>query len=125
MLEVLIGFIAGIVSGLGMGGGTVLILFLSLFLDVEQHIAQATNVIFFIPAAISAIAVGLKNKNINLKIGIPICLWGIVGAFIGAYISAKMDVNMLRKSFGIFLILIAIYQTYEYIKEKKRHTSIK
>lgn len=124
-MEILIGIISGMVTAIGMGGGTVLILFLSIFLDVEQHIAQATNVIFFIPAAISAIAVGLKNKNINLKIGISICLWGMLGAFIGAYISAKMNVNMLRKSFGIFLILIAIYQTYEYIKEKKRHNSIK
>ena len=108
-----------------MGGGTVLILFLSLFLDIEQHIAQATNVIFFIPTAIAAIWVSLKNKNVNLKVGLPICLWGILGAFIGAYISTKMEVSMLRKFFGAFLIFIAIYQTYEYIKDKKRHNKIK
>jgi len=108
-----------------MGGGTVLILLLSLFLDVEQHIAQSTNVIFFIPTAIAAIIVSLKNKNINLKVAIPICLWGMIGAAVGAYISTKMNVNILKKSFGIFLILIAIYQTYEYIKSKKRHNSIK
>ena len=125
MIEVLIGVIAGIVGGLGMGGGTVLILFLSLFLGIEQHIAQATNIIFFVPTAIAAIMINLKNKNINLKIATPICFWGIWGAFIGSYISMKMNVNLLRKCFGIFLILIAIYQTYAYIKEKKRHTNIK
>lgn len=108
-----------------MGGGTVLILFLSVFLGIEQHIAQATNVIFFVPTAIAAIIVSLKNKNINLKVAIPICLWGILGAFIGAYISTKMNVSVLKKCFGSFLILIAIYQTYEYIKYKKRHNSIK
>lgn len=108
-----------------MGGGTVLILLLSLFLNIEQHIAQSTNVIFFIPTAIAAIIVSLKNKNINLKYGIPICLWGIIGAFLGAYVSNKMNVEMLRKCFGIFLIIIAIYQTYEYIKGKKRHTNTK
>ena len=76
MIEIFIGIVAGIVGGLGMGGGTVLILFLSLFLGIEQHIAQATNIIFFIPTAITAIIVNLKNKNINLKVAAPICLWG-------------------------------------------------
>ena len=108
-----------------MGGGTILILFLSLLLGVEQHIAQATNVIFFVPTSIAAIIVSLKNKNINLRVAVPICLWGILGAFIGSFISIKMNVRNLKKSFGIFLIFIAIYQTYEYIKDKKRHNSIK
>lgn len=125
MVEIFTGVISGIVSGLGMGGGTILILFLSLFLDIEQHIAQATNVIFFVPTAITAILVNLKQKNINLKIGIPICLWGVIGAFIGAIISMQMNMKTLRKFFGGFIILIAIYQTYMYIKSKKRHTSIK
>lgn len=125
MIEIFIGIVAGIVGGLGMGGGTVLILFLSLFLGIEQHIAQATNIIFFIPTAITAIIVNLKNKNINLKVAAPICLWGILGAFIGSYISIKMNMIILRKCFGFFLIVIAIYQKYAYIKEEKRHNSIK
>lgn len=125
MLEIFIGMIAGIVGGLGMGGGTVLILLLSLLLDIEQHIAQATNVIFFVPTAIAAIYVSFKNRNINLKVGIPVVMWGCLGAFIGASISTKMNLGYLRKCFGIFLIFIAIYQLAGYIKEKKRHTNEK
>lgn len=125
MLEILIGIVSGIIGGLGMGGGTVLILFLSLFLDVEQHIAQATNIVFFVPTAISAIIVSIKNKNINFKIALPICLWGTLGAFVGACISLKMNMNLLRKCFGAFLIFIAIYQTYEYKKTKKKHNNTK
>lgn len=129
MQEIFIGFVAGIVSGLGMGGGTILILLLSLFLGVEQHIAQATNVIFFVPTAISAIIIFVKNKNIKFKIGIPICIYGIIGALIGASISINLNVNILRKCFGIFLILIGIHQTYSlykrYKKEKKRNNTIK
>lgn len=124
-MEVIIGIIAGIIGGLGMGGGTLLILFLSLFLDIEQHVAQATNVIFFVPTAIAAIMISLKNKNIHLKIGIPVMIWGVLGAFLGATISTRMNVGVLRKCFGVFLILIAIYQSYEYIKEKKRHNNVK
>ena len=99
--------------------------FFHFFFGVEQHVAQSTNVIFFIPTAIASIIVNLRNKNINLKQGLPICLWGIVGAFFGANISMKMQVQELRKLFGLFLILIAFYQMREYIKEKKRHNSNK
>lgn len=55
MVEVLIGIISGIVTGGGMGGGTILILLLTLFTGMEQHIAQASNIVFFIPTALAAI----------------------------------------------------------------------
>ena len=68
MGEILIGIVSGIISGAGMGGGTILIFLLSFVMGVEQHIAQATNLIFFIPTSIVAIIVNLKNKNIDLKL---------------------------------------------------------
>ena len=49
MIEILIGVVSGIVSGTGMGGGTILIFLLTFLMGVEQHIAQATNLIFFVP----------------------------------------------------------------------------
>ena len=129
MKEIIIGLIAGIIGGMGMGGGTVLILLLTMFANIEQHVAQGSNVVFFIPTAIVAIFVFIKNKNIKFKQGIPICLWGLLGTLVGAMISSKMNVAILRKCFGIFLILIALYQTYSlykrYRKEKNRDNSIK
>lgn len=68
MSELLIGFVSGIVSGSGMGGGTILILCLTIFLGTNQHIAQATNLIFFIPTSIAAIIINIKEKKINFKI---------------------------------------------------------
>ena len=65
MLQILIGGLSGIFSGIGMGGGTILIFLLTTFAGLEQHIAQATNLIYFIPTAISAIIVNYRNKNIN------------------------------------------------------------
>ena len=62
MEKILIGLVSGIVSGTGMGGGTVLIFLLTIMNNVEQHIAQATNLIFFIPTSIMAIIVNLKNN---------------------------------------------------------------
>ena len=129
MKEIFIGLIAGVIGSLGMGGGTVLILLLSVYSGIEQHIAQGTNVIFFAPMAITAIIMFIKQKRINFKIAIPICIWGLIGAIIGANISSKMNVGVLRKFFGGFLILIAIYQIYSsfkmYKKEKNRNNTIK
>ena len=69
MIEIITGVVSGIVSGIGMGGGTILILILSIFVGLEQKVAQATNLIFFIPTSIAAIFINLKKNNINLKIG--------------------------------------------------------
>ncbi len=123
MLEFFTGIISGMVSGIGMGGGAILILVLSVFMGVDQHIAQATNLVFFIPTSISAIITTIKEKLINWKIGLPVAISGIVGAIIGAKISVKLDVKYLKKYFGIFLILITIYEIYslviQYKKERK------
>ena len=122
MLEFLTGIISGAFSGTGMGGGTILILILSVFMGVEQHIAQATNLVFFVPTSISAIITTIKDKLINWRIGIPVAISGIIGAIFGAKISVKMDVKHLKKYFGIFLILITIYEIYSLIKEYKKNS---
>ena len=124
MLEVLIGFISGIISGTGMGGGTILILLLSIIMGLDQHVSQATNLVFIVPTAIAAIFISLRKKNIDVKLGITIVIVGVVGATIGAIISSKMNVNLLRKIFGVFLLIIAIYEIYSwykmYIKKKNK-----
>ena len=120
MLEFIAGIISGTLSGTGMGGGTILILILSILMGIEQHTAQATNLIFFVPTSITSIIVTSKEKLINWKLGIPIACFGIIGAIIGAKISAKMDVKVLKKFFAIFLILIAIYEIYTLFKSKEK-----
>lgn len=125
MVEIAIGIVAGIVSGTGMGGGTILIFLLSFMLGIEQHVAQATNLIFFIPTAIVAIIVNLKNKNIDIKLAILISVFGILGAIIGANISVHIDVQILKKCFGIFLAIITIHEIYSifklYVKPNKNN----
>ena len=116
MSEILIGLVSGIVSGTGMGGGTILIFLLSFLMGIDQHIAQATNLIFFVPTSIVAIFVNLKNKNIDVKLAILISVFGILGAIIGANISINIDVSVLRKCFGIFLAIIAINEIYSLFK---------
>ena len=120
MKEILIGMFAGIFSGVGMGGGTILIFLLTIFVGLEQHIAQSTNLIYFIPTAITAIIVNYRNKNIDIKLAFFISICGIIGAIIGAIISVNTNVYILRKLFGIFLAIIAIHEIYTLFKEYKQ-----
>ena len=120
MFEILIGVISGIVSGTGMGGGTILISLLTFIMGVEQRVAQATNLIFFIPTSLIAIIVNLKNKNLDIKTGIIISVFGIFGAIVGANLAIHMDVNILKKCFGIFLALIAVNEIYSITKQYKK-----
>lgn len=115
-MEIIAGVIGGIVSGLGMGGGTVLIILLSIFGGIEQHVAQATNIVFFVPAAIVAIILNMKNKIIRWKVAVSITIFGIIGAIVGAKIALILDTQNLKKCFGIFLCIIAIYEIIDLIK---------
>lgn len=118
-MYIIFGIIAGIVTGLGMGGGTVLILLLSMFASLEQHIAQATNLIFFVPTSISSIIINIKQKNLDKKLAIKISIFGIIGAIIGAIIADNISSQNLKKYFAIFILIIALHEIYELFKTYK------
>ena len=120
MIVILFGLIAGIITGLGMGGGTILILLLSVFLGQDQHVAQATNLIFFIPTSIAAIYTNLKYKNVNLKLALTVSSFGVLGAIIGATISSAINSAILKKNFAVFILIIAIYEIYRLFMEYKK-----
>lgn len=119
MIEVLIGSVSGIFSGIGMGGGTILIFLLSIIMGLEQHTAQATNLIYFVPTAISAIIVNYREKIIDTKLAKIISFYGIIGSILGTLISINTDVQKLRKIYGVFLLLMAIHEIYTLYKEYK------
>jgi len=123
MIEVISGIIAGMFTGTGMGGGTVLLLLLAMFANLEQHFAQGINLVFFILTTISAIIINIKDKFIDFKLGFQIIIYGIIGAIIGSKIAININSENLRRYFGFFLAIITIYEIYylikENIKEKK------
>lgn len=98
-------------------------------MGLEQHIAQATNLLCFIPSALVSVIFNFKRGLINYKNAFVIIIFGILGAVIGSITSDKMPVAILRKFFGVFLIFISLYEIYSYyklyIKNKNRHNKIK
>lgn len=115
MILFFIGLISGIVSGMGIGGGTILIPALVLFVKPEQHIAQSINLMFFIPTAIVALIVHIRNKRIDFKMAAPIVISGLFGAFLGSKLAFSLSSPSLKKWFGVFLLIMGVY---EIIREK-------
>ena len=90
--------------GIGMGGGSVLILILVTFMKVAQHSAQQLNLLYYIPTAIIAIMVHRKNETIEKDIAKKMLLPSVIGSATGAYIATLIQANQLKKFFGIFLL---------------------
>ncbi len=107
---VLIGIAGGILAGMGMGGGTLLIPMLVFFMGVSQISSQGINLIAFIPMAIVALIIHFKNKLINFKVGIPILISGTLFSILGAQMSKNIEDKNLSLYFGIFLIVLGIFQ---------------
>lgn len=114
---ILVGIISGIVTGLGMGGGSILILILVAFMSVSQHVAQATNLIFFIPTAVIAIIIHIRNKNVEKQVAKKLFLTTVIGSAAGAYLTSFIEAQKLTRYFGIFLLAIGIYEIITTIKE--------
>ena len=118
-MSIIIGFLSGIISGMGIGGGAILIPALILINGIEQKLAQGINLVYFLPTAIFALIVHIKNKNVVFKTALIIAICGALGAVAGSLIAMKIDNGVLRKMFGIFLGLIGIREILIGIKMKK------
>lgn len=121
MILFLIGLASGIVSGMGMGGGTILIPALIFLANTPQHIAQSVNLSVFFPTSIVALWIHTKNKHVRYKLALKIVIAGIAGAFIGSKIAVSMSTNTLRKFFGVFILAMGIYELFRKPREERKH----
>lgn len=108
MVTVIIGFASGILSGMGVGGGMILIPALSLLEGVEQHLAQSINLFYFIPTSAAALAVHTKNKNVDYKCALKIVAGGILPAIIGAYSAVNVPSELLKRIFAVFICVFGV-----------------
>lgn len=104
----LAGLFSGIIGAMGLGGGAVLIIYLSVFTDMPQLKSQGINLLFFIPIAIAAVAVYGFKKQIKWKLVLKIATWGLVGTAGGLLFTDLLGGDITAKIFGGMLILIGI-----------------
>ncbi len=108
----LAGLGGGVLGGMGMGGGTLLIPILTIFLKCSQHLAQAVNLISFIPMAIVALILHFKNKLVEKKGIFFAIIPALLFAVAGSLIASKLDEKLLSKIFGGFLLGLSILQFF-------------
>lgn len=100
-----VSILLGFLTGLGIGGGSLLILWLTLALRQPQEVARGINLLFFLPSALIACLFRRKQGTLDLRKMLPAMLAGAAGAAVFTFISAGLDTEALQKPFGILLLL--------------------
>lgn len=105
---ILIGTILGFLSGLGTGGGSLLILWLTLGVGMAQEKARLINLMFFIPSALVACIFRWKQGNLDIKKILPAIVAGSISAGMFSILGSMMETSLLRKLFGGLLLFTGI-----------------
>ena len=104
LMTLFLGTLLGFLSGLGIGGGSLLMLWLTLVLDMQQTAARTVNLLFFLPSAAVACCYRKKQGTLDLKFLLPAIFSGCLGAVLGTRLGTAMDTTLLKKGFGILLL---------------------
>lgn len=109
--------IGGVIGGMGMGGGTLTIPLLTIFCGISQHEAQAINLIAFIPMAAVTLIIHTKNKLVEYKKVLPIAIPALVTSVLCSFAALRVKGRTLSFCYGVFLVLLGIYQLWQVIAE--------
>ena len=122
ILNFLIGLGTGVLSGFGIGGGSLLILYLTSFTQTNQYAAGGINLLYFVFCAPAALVSHIKNKLVEKKAAIVCTIAGVLTSVGAAFLAAAIDVSLLRRIFGAFLLYIGVREIF-CKKEKKEQKS--
>ncbi len=108
MVNFLVGAVLGFLSGLGVGGGSLLLLWMTLVLGEAQSAARVMNLMFFVPCALIATIFRWKQSKPDWHLAVPAIAAGLLGALLGNLLGPRLDVNLLKKAFGVLFLLCGI-----------------
>jgi len=110
LILIAIGLAAGILSGMfGIGGGVIMVPALVYFLSMDQHSAQGTSIgLMLLPIGILAANNYYQQGNLNIKYGLIVAAAFVIGGYFGSKYSLGMSEIILKKSFGVLMLGIAL-----------------
>lgn len=109
--------LAGVAAAMGVGGGAVLLLYLTAFAGMNQLMAQGVNLIFFVPIAVIAVYIHAKSGLINYKSAAICIVFGFIGVFGGLWLTTVVSENILSKLFALLLLYMGVRELLA--KDKK------
>lgn len=113
----IVGTVLGFLSGLGIGGGSLLILWLTLVLNMDPGSARGINLLFFVPSALTAGYFRWRQGSIHIQKIAPAMLAGCLSALAFSWLSLRLDTGLLKKLFGVLLIAAGIREVLYKSKE--------
>ena len=116
----LVGFLAGLIGGLGLGGGGVLVMFLTVFAGVSQLRAQGINLVFFIPVGLLALIFHIRHRLIDFHTALPAIGLGLAGSLLGCLLARLFGGDAVRRIFGIMLALLGLWETFAPHRKKEK-----
>lgn len=123
MINMIVGFLSGVIASMGLGGGFVLLIWLTLFQDLPQRTAQGINLLFFLPIALISVIMHLCSGLIDKKLVLSLIPGGIVGAVFGTFGSQIIGNELLRKLYAVFLLAFGLRELFRKSPEKKSGNS--
>jgi len=108
----IVAFLAGILASMGLGGGMILIVYLTIFTGSNQLTAQGINLVFFIPIAILSLIIHTKNKLVAWKKIAPAIICGTISVIFGSLLATRLGSENLTKLFAIFLLIVGIREIF-------------
>ena len=121
--DIFAGVFSGIIGAMGLGGGAVLLIYLSLIKNIDQLKAQGINLLFFIPVAVFSVIIYAFKKEIKWKPVLLLSVSGLLGAFVGVWISGIVGAKIIGKVFGGLLLIMGAFQVFSAFKTKKEKKS--
>lgn len=112
VMAVLAGLVCGVLSGFGIGGGSLLMVWMTAVLSMEQKAAQGINLLYFLPTAVCALIFHIKNRQVCWRAVLPAALAGCAAAVPGALLAAQIEMDLLRRLFGGFLIAVGLVEIF-------------
>lgn len=112
MVKFLVGAVLGFLSGLGVGGGSLLLLWMTLVLGEPQAAARVMNLMFFLPCALIATLLRWKQSRPDWRLAIPAVAAGLLGALLGNLVGPMLDVALLKKAFGVLFIACGLRELW-------------
>ena len=112
LIAALAGAITGVLSAFGVGGGSLLLIYMSGFAGLAQNQAQGINLLYFLPTAATALPAHFKNGYVEKKALLPAIGAGLVCSALAAWTATALDVELLRKCFGGFLLVIGLRELF-------------
>lgn len=110
MALLMIGLFGGVIGGLfGVGGGVIVVPALVFFLGFSQHMAQGTMLFtFFVPSFALAVWTYYKAGNVDIPSALLVALGMFIGAFLGARFAQQLPVDLLKKLFGVLVVIVGL-----------------